>query len=134
MNIIDIFHNDDLVTVIRKCNENFRQLAWNTSQTSKLQSISDMSGVSAALADMQSEINDLTTQTIPSEVAAQVTAADIPGQVSSEVTAQMASYAPPVGSYLIADQQPSYTGTTWQQVGDVYINTSDTLPVWQRTN
>ena len=130
MNIIDIFHYDDLVTVIRKCNENFRQLAWNTEKTAKLQNVD----VTEALADMQSDINDLATQTIPSEVAAQVTAANIPNQVSREVVAQMANYAPPVGSYIIAGQQPSYTGTTWQQAGNVYINTSDTLPIWQRVS
>lgn len=130
MNIIDIFHTDDLVTVIRKCNENFRQLAWNTSKTAKLQN----TDVTEALTDMQAEISQMVSRTIPDEVSAQITAADIPSQVSSEVATQMASYAPPVGSYVIADVMPSYTGTTWTQAGDVYVNTTDTVPVWKRVS
>lgn len=130
MNIIDIFHTDSLPVVIRKCNENFRQLAFNNAQTAKMQNVD----VTQALTDMQAEINQMISHTIPNEVSAQIMAADIPSQISNEVTSQLASWAPPVGAYIIADVMPSYTGTTWTQAGDVYVDTTDTVPVWKRVS
>lgn len=84
MEIIDLSHNDDLLTVIRKCNTNFKQLVFSTDQNLKAQGRSSDSNAEAMLTIA---VNDLTTNTIPSEVSSQLSSADIPGQVSDAITA-----------------------------------------------
>lgn len=143
MEIIDLSHNDDLVSVIRKCNANFKQLAFSASQGIKAQGRASSSGAEAMVADA---INELTNVTIPNEVASQITNADIPGvvddaidaldisqMVSDEVASQMV--VPPVGSYLMTQSDPSltYAGTTWSQVDTITTTNAMLVPLWQRT-
>ena len=82
MQMINLSHNDNLDSVIQKCNLNFKELAFSTDQYIKKQSRLDNTS-------MQQVINDVVTTTIPNEVNSQITAADIPGQVSAEVTTQI---------------------------------------------
>lgn len=143
MEIIDLSHNDDLLAVIRKCNANFKQLAFSTSQGIKAQGRASSSGAEAMVADA---INELTNVTIPNEVANQIANADIPGavddaidaldisqMVSDEVASQMVM--PPVGSYLMSQGDPSstYAGTTWSQVDTITTTNATIIPLWQRT-
>lgn len=143
MEILDLSHNDDLIDVIRKCNTNFKQLAFSTTQSIKAQGRSSSSGAEAMVADA---INELTNVTVPNEVASQIANTDIPSivndaidaldisqMVSDEVAAQ--AVVPPVGSYLIMQTDPSvmYPGTTWQQTYTIGTTGGPTLPLWERT-
>lgn len=143
MEILDLSHNDDLIAVIRKCNTNFKQLAFSTTQSIKAQGRSSSSGAEAMVADA---INELTNVTVPNEVASQIANTDIPSivndaidaldisqMVSDEVAAQ--AVVPPIGSYLIMQTDPSvmYPGTTWQQTYTIGTTGGPTLPLWERT-
>lgn len=143
MEILDLSHNDDLVAVIRKCNFNFKQLGFSTSQGIKAQGRASSSSAEAMVADA---INELTNVTVPNEVAGQIANANIPGvvddaidaldisqMVSDEVASQMV--VPPVGSYLMSQTNPSgmYTGTTWQQVDTIGTDGGAIIPLYQRT-
>lgn len=156
MEILDLSHNDDLLTVIRKCNANFKQLAFSASQGIKAQGRASSSGAEAMVADA---VNELTNVTVPNEVANQITNADIPGVVANQITnadipgvvddaidaldiSQMVSdevasqmVVPPVGSYLMTQSDPSstYAGTTWSQVDTITTTNATLIPLWQRT-
>ena len=143
MEILDLSHNDDLIAVIRKCNTNFKQLAFSTTQSIKAQGRSSSSSAEAMVADA---INEITNVTVPNEVASQLSNSDIPGMVddaidaldisqmvSDEVASQMV--VPPVGSYLMTQSDPSsmYAGTTWSQVDTITTTNVMLVPLWQRT-
>lgn len=130
MEIVDLSHNDDLLAVIRKCNTNFKQLAFSASQNLKAQGRSSGSSAEAMVADA---INEITNVTVPAEVSAQIASQDIPQMVSDAVAA--AAVVPPVGSYLMSQTNPSsiYAGTTWQQVDTVSTDSSTIIPLYQRT-
>lgn len=143
MNILDISHNDDLVTVIRKCNQNFKQLVFESTQDVKRQGRSSDSSAEAMVAEA---VDDITNVIVPNEVSGQIANQDIPGKVSDaidaldvpqmvedEVAAQMT--VPPVGSYLMATSNPSstYSGTTWQQAGTITTDNSVVITLWERT-
>lgn len=59
MEIIDLSHNDDLVTIAKKCNINFKNLAWSDKNAVKNQSRIDMSEVDAAITALHDDIDDL---------------------------------------------------------------------------
>ena len=64
MEIIDLSHNDDLLAVIKKCNTNFRQIAFSASRGLKAQSrISEYTDSMIA-----NVIDELTNVTIPDEI------------------------------------------------------------------
>lgn len=143
MEILDLSHNDDLLAVIRKCNANFKQLAFSTSQGIKTQGRVSNSNAEAMVADA---INELTNVTVPNEVASQLMNADVPGMVdgaidalnisqmvSDEVASQMTM--PPIGSYLMMQSNPStaYAGTTWSQVDTITTTNAMLIPLWKRT-
>lgn len=143
MEILDLSHNDDLIDVIRKCNMNFKQLAFSATQGIKAQGRASGSAAEMMVADA---INELTNVTIPNEVAGQlsnldvpgmvddaITDADIPQMVSDEVASQMV--IPPVGSYLMMQSDPSltYVGTTWSQVDTITTTNVMLVPLWERT-
>lgn len=130
MEIVDLSHNDDLLAVIRKCNTNFKQLAFSASQNLKAQGRSSGSSAEAMIADA---INEITNVTVPAEVSAQIASQDIPQMVSDAVAA--AAVVPPVGSYLMSQTNPSsmYAGTTWQQVDTISTDSSTIIPLYQRT-
>lgn len=143
MEILDLSHNDDLLAVIRKCNANFKQLAFSASQGIKAQGRTSSGEAEAMVANA---VNELTNVTIPNEVANQISNADISGavddaidaldisqMVSDEVASQMV--VPPVGSYLMTQSDPSstYAGTTWSQVDTITTTNATLIPLWQRT-
>lgn len=143
MEILDLSHNDDLLAVIRKCNTNFKQLAFSASQGIKTQGRVSNSNAEAMVADA---INELTNVTVPNEVASQLMNADVPGMVdgaidalnisqmvSNEVASQMTM--PPIGSYLMTQSNPStaYAGTTWSQVDTITTTNAMLIPLWERT-
>ena len=143
MEILDLSHNDDLIDVIRKCNMNFKQLAFSAAQGIKAQGRASGSAAETMVADA---VNELTNVTIPNEVASQIANTDIPSivndaidaldisqMVSDEVAAQ--AVVPPIGSYLIMQTDPSamYPGTTWQQTYTIGTTGGPTLPLWERT-
>lgn len=130
MEIIDVSVNDDLMELARKCRDNFRQIAWAIGHDNKLNRINSsdiatmVSAISGQVIELANDVSDLSNVRIPSEVASQIAAQDIPGMVEAAL--------PPVGSYLMSDQMPSYTGTTWQQAGNVVTDTPATIPLWKR--
>ena len=134
MEIIDVSLSDDHMELARKCRDNFRQIAWAISQGNKFSKLNsyDVSGVISAISTQVSNLADdvlaLSTVRIPSEVASQIAAQDIPGMVDDAVEAVL----PPIGSYLISDQMPTYDGTTWQQAGNIVTDTPATIPLWKR--
>lgn len=134
MEIIDVSLNDDHMELARKCRDNFRQIAWAIGQGNKLNRInsSDIAGmvnaISGQVIELTNDVSDLSNVRIPSEVASQIATQDIPGMVDNAVGAVL----PPVGSYLMSDQMPSYAGTTWQQAGNIVTDTPATIPLWKR--
>lgn len=120
MEIVNLSPNDNLVAVIRKCNRNFKQLAWSASQSLKKQGILDSTSINAAFAAITQSISELESVTIPQAV-------------SSEVSSQISNAYPPVGSYVMAASAPSYAGTTWSQVDSVTTDGSTVIPIWERT-
>jgi len=130
MEIVDLSHNDDLLAVIKKCNTNFKQLAFSANQNLKAQGRSSDSSAEAMVADA---INEITNVTVPAEVSAQIASQDIPQMVSDVVAA--VAVVPPVGSYIMAQTNPSstYAGTTWQQVDTISTDSSTIIPLYQRT-
>lgn len=149
MEIAKLSQNDDLLAVIRKCNINFRQLAFSARQAIKKQSRIDTEEMSEAISREISSITqtiaELTNVTlpqmvseqvsaaVPAEVTTQIAAANIPQMVSDEVASQMV--VPPVGSYLLMQSDPSsmYVGTTWQQNDTVDTTGGAQIPLWERT-
>lgn len=146
MEIVNLSHNDSIPTIARKCNQNFKQLAWSSSQAMRKQGRMEEADVSDALVDVYDEIASV-AGSIPSEVSAQLSAQDIPGKVddaiqaqdipqmvSNEVASQM--IVPPVGSYLLTQSDPSgiYSGTTWQQSDTVTTDGNVVIPLWERTS
>lgn len=143
MEILDLSHNDDLLAVIRKCDTNFKQLAFSASQGIKTQGRVSNSNAEAVVANA---INELTNVTIPNEVAGQIASADVPGMVDDAINAmdipQMVSdevasqtTVPPIGSYLMMQGNPSmaYAGTTWSQADTVTTTNAVLIPLWERT-
>lgn len=130
MRIIDISTNDDTAAIAKKCNINFKQLAFDASQGTKSQSQLDQASVSAALSAVNNRVDALTNTRIPQEVKAQVEAA-LPAMVKAEVAKQS---VPPMGSYLIMDESPEqlYPSTLWAQVGSVSLSDELSVPVWKR--
>lgn len=132
MEIVKISPNDTLSSIARKCNQNFRQIAWSSRQAVKSQSRIDSDNVTARIAEIYDEIGRV-IGSISSEVSAEVARQDIPRMVSDEVTRQVV--LPPVGSYLLTNTDPAltYANTTWQQTDSVTTDTSVVIPLWERT-
>lgn len=153
MEIVELSHNDSLVSVIRKCNVNFKQITWLISSLVKKQSRTDMGHTEEMINDIHNDITRMVDTVIPGEVSSQIQQQDIPGKVSNEVsgqltaldiptmvadevTTQMSVAFPPVGSYVIsmADPSASYQGTTWQQVDSITTDGSAMIPLWERVS
>lgn len=144
MEIVNLSHNDSILTIARKCNQNFKQLAWSSSQAMRKQGRMEEADVSDAIVDVYDEIarvagsiatevsSQVAAQDIPGKVDDAIMAQDIPQMVSDEVTAQM--IVPPVGSYLMTQADPSaiYVGTTWQQSDTMTTDGSVIIPLWER--
>lgn len=144
MEIVNLSHNDSIPTIARKCNQNFKQLAWSSSQAMKKQGRMEEADVSDALIGVYDEIASIAgsivtevslqvaAQDIPGKVGDAIAAQDIPQMVSDEVTAQM--IVPPVGSYLMTQADPSaiYANTTWQQSDTMTTDGSVVIPLWER--
>lgn len=131
MEIVDIFQSDELETLARKCNTNFRRLAWATREAVRKQSAIDGEAVDKALQEIGNGINRLENVVIPDTVSTQLDALDIQGMIDDGV----ARAIPPVGAYMMSDMSPDamYQGTTWSQVDTVDTTGGLQIPVWQRT-
>lgn len=131
MEIMDISQNDELETLARKCNTNFRRLAWSTREAIKKQSLIDGAAVDQALRELGDSISELTNVVIPDTVSAQIDALDIPGMIDDGVSRLI----PPIGAYLLSDSSPdlTYQGTTWTQVDTVDTTGGLSIDLWQRT-
>lgn len=125
MDIVNLSHNDDIVTIVRKCNLNFKNIVWQLSKSVKNQQRVDLDDVMEVIASLSDEIATMESVTIPNAVAAQVAAQDIPGLVEQATI-------PPIGAYLMSQTMPAYDSTTWQQVGTVQTSTNVTIPIWER--
>lgn len=138
MEIVDLKHSDDLIDVVRKCNANFKQLAFSISQDIKRQGRTSTADVNDAIIGMRNEL-DIISGSIAGEIAAQVSAqvasqlaaADIPVQVAAAMPAAF----PPTGAYIMSQSDPaaSYAGTSWARVGTMIADGGTQLPLWQRT-
>ena len=136
MEVVDLSHNDDLISVIKKCNLNFKQLSYALTQSARKQRRIDSQDISEALRGLSESIAGLADQmvelqdvVIPNAIADAIAALDVPGQIAMAIP----DAYPPIGSYEISDTVPAYDGTTWQQVGTVETTGSLFIPLWQRT-
>lgn len=133
MEIIDLSHNDDLVTVVRKCNANFKQLYYTLTQSSRKQRRIDNQDVGEALQTLDESLIELQNVVMPNAIADAIAALDVPGQITAALEESIPDAYPPVGSYEISDTMPAYDGTTWVQVDTVSTTGSLSIPLWQRT-
>ena len=133
MEIVELSQNDDIVGIVRKCNANFKQIAWSEVQEKK-RNRTDASDMADAIIAMRNDLDDF-GESIPSQIAAQIASMDIAGQIATEVAAQIASIAPPVGSYMIMPTDPSseYPGTTWTRSGTISPSGGSSVQLWRRT-
>lgn len=138
MQLIELSHNDDVTSIVNKCNINFKNMWFTLKKMTSKQVRNERSKTDDA-------INNIITTTIPNIVASQIAAQDIPGQISNaiiqedipqmvadEVDQRMPDAYPEVGTYVISDNMPSYSGTTWQQADTITTDSSVTIPVWER--
>ena len=88
MELLDLSHNDDTVSIARKCNINFKRMWITIKNMTNNQTRNERDETSNFINNV---ISSLVNTTIPNEVASQLNSADIPGQVSNEVTAQISS-------------------------------------------
>lgn len=106
--LLELGQNDELTTVIKKSNMNFRNLGWALKQ--KIQQASDgSSGWKQAIADLRDETEQevsTLTKTI-NTLSDQLTAAEM----------TMERMVPPIGSVILQtkaiDPNTMYPGTTW---------------------
>lgn len=127
MEIIELAQSDDLSSVVRKCNANFKQVAWS-SKAVKKQSRMDMSGIDAALMDMQNRLDAMGRSIENLELS-------LPGDIADAVSDAIPDAFPPVGSYLMSDTDPGlhYSSTTWAQAGTITADGNVTIQIWKRT-
>lgn len=113
MEIARLTHNDDTFAIVRKCNANFKELAWSARQAIEKQSRIDVEAVTQAISSIQDDILNIVNVLIP-------------GAVDQAM--------PPIGSYVLSDFDPtdSYPGTLWQQVDTITTDGMVQIPVWQR--
>lgn len=82
MEIINISHNDTLAQVAQKCNLNFKQLAFDSSQQTKKQGRSSDNKAETLVTDA---VEGLVEVTIPNEVTTQIQAQNIPRQIENAI-------------------------------------------------
>jgi hypothetical protein len=141
MNILDIRQTDDLAVVARKCDANFKQVSWALRQYSDRQDRQAADEIDKVIRRINDDLTDLANQleSLPSmvtnEVGMQLSAMDIPTVIEEEVESQMQGIYPPLGSYVLTNNDPGndYPGTYWQQVDSVTTDGSLVIPLWQRT-
>ena len=128
MEIVNLSQNDDMIAFARKCNTNFKRLAWSSSKAAKALP----QEMAAAIAALNQTLSNAINVTIPNRVTEEVAEQDIPGKVSRAVREAY----PPVGSYMMSDTSPasSYMGTTWSRSGSVATTGGTEIPLWKRTN
>ena len=161
MELVELSHNDDITSITKKCNINFKNMWFTLKKFSGKQSRYEQGETNVAIDDA---IDGLVTTTIPNVVASQIAEQDIPSQINSVVASQiaeqdipkqiedaieqedisqkiideidrrMSDMYPEIGSYVISDNTPSYDDTTWQQVGTFTIDSGHTVPVWKRVS
>lgn len=72
MEIVEIKQGDDLRTVARKCNANFKNMAWDTKQAARKQGLMDAEEINAALTEIHDEMTEMENVTIPNQVNAAI--------------------------------------------------------------
>jgi hypothetical protein len=138
MDIVNISQSDDLATVARKCDTNFKQVSWSLRQYVNKQGRIAGDQVDRAITVIRDEVDGLVAGLpgmVSNEVTTQLNAMDLPTIIEEEVESQMQGIYPPLGSYLLTNYDPSndYPGTYWQQVDSVTTDGNVTIPLWQRT-
>lgn len=78
MEIVNLTHNDDVTAIAKKCNVNFKSLAWSVSQLMKKRVLIMTDTIDGALQQMVDTV-------IPNEVSSQIAALDVPGLVSTAI-------------------------------------------------
>lgn len=136
MEIVNLSPNDDTGTIARKCNTNFKQLAWSSSQAIKRQGRESIEDIEAEIESIEQTLGNVVRVTIPNEVSSQISEQNIPGQIDSAFDARISEAYPPIGSYIISQSSPapSYSGTTWQQTDTITTNEGTTIKLWKRTS
>jgi hypothetical protein len=136
MEIINLSPNDDTSTIARKCNTNFKQLAWSSSQAIKRQSRESTEDIDAEIEAIRQTLSNVIRVTIPNEVSSQISEQDIPGQIDNVFDERISEAYPPINSYIMSQTSPasSYSGTTWQQTDTITTNEGTTIKLWKRTS
>lgn len=140
--IIDINNNDDLTTVIRKCNRNFRVIVGQQVKQDQIDAMDSSGAISDQISSSVGEAVDSLIQVIESEANARRSKDDdledaiddLRNDIADLVEAAvLATY--PVGSAYttFGNENPrTVIGGTWTNVGTVTVGTS-TMNVWRRT-
>ena len=142
MQLIELSHNDDATSIVNKCNINFKNMWFTLKKMTGKQTRYERSETDNIINNV---VDSLVTTTIPNAVTSQIAAQDIPGQISNaiaqedipqivadEVDQRMPDAYPEIGTYVISNSMPSYSGTTWQQADTITTDSSVTIPVWER--
>lgn len=140
--IIDINHNDDLQTVIRKCNRNFKVIVGQQSKLDQIEANNASDAVSNIVSGAVGEAVDSLNVIIASEANARRLAdqdiqrsisdlrSDVPDMISSAILD-----AHPVNSAYTtfgSENPGTVIGGTWTMVNSVSVG-SESLKVWKRT-
>lgn len=109
--LLELGQNDELATVIKKSNMNFRNLGWALKQ--KIQQASD--GSSSEWKQAIADLRDETEQ----EVSTLTQTIDTLADQLTEAEATMKKMIPPVGAILFQFSNPEsmYPGTKWEKLG-----------------
>ena len=142
MQLIELSHNDDVISIANKCNINFKNIWFTLKNMTNKQVRYERSETDSVI---NSVVDNLITTTIPNVVTSQIAAQNIPGQISNaieqedipqmvadEVSQRMPDAYPEIGTYVISANMPSYSGTAWQQADTITTDSSVTIPVWER--
>lgn len=125
MQLIELSHNDDATSIVNKCNINFKNMWFTLKKVTGKQ-------VRHERSETDDMIDDIITTAIPNVVASQIAAQDIPQMIANEVDQRMSDAYPEVGTYVISNDKPSYSGTTWQQADTITTDSNVMIPVWER--
>ena len=86
MELLDLSHNDDTVSIARKCNTNFKRMWITIKNMTNNQTRNERDKTSHFINDA---INSLVNTTIPNIVSSQIASLDIPNQIRTSVANQI---------------------------------------------
>ena len=141
--IIDIHHTDDLQTVIKKCNRNFKVIVGQQSKLDQIEANDTSDAVSNIVSGAVGEAVDSLNSTIASEANArrqadqdiQRSISDLRDDLPDEISDAILNAHPVNSAYTTfgSENPGTIIGGTWTMVDSISIG-SESLKVWNRTH